>query len=158
MKHVRSADVIELDLVGGTVVLLVCSTMKATDPGLTLLCGAVFLLLVASRRKTKTIKAQIIEIVDEQGQTCACIGNAASGLSFAITKELGMTPAAVSLSLVSRSTFVQFTIGANPGSTGQAYDKTPFLSIVDSERRKMMEWGLVYPAAGEPRIEQVYRD
>jgi hypothetical protein len=62
MKHVRSADVIELDLVGGTVVLLVCSTMKATDPGLTLLCGAVFLLLV----KTKTIKAQIIEIVDEQ--------------------------------------------------------------------------------------------
>jgi hypothetical protein len=66
MKHVRSADVIELDLVGGTVVLLVCNTMKATDPGLTLLCGAVFLLLVASRRKTKTIKAQIIEIVDEQ--------------------------------------------------------------------------------------------
>ena len=60
------------------------------------------------------------------------------------------------LSLMPYCSHVQLTLGANLGSTGAAYDKTGFVSVIDSARPKEFRIDLVYPTEGEPLAERSY--
>jgi len=111
MKQVGNADVVELGIGIGSAASLAYAFVTAANPGTISLCLAVLLLLVASWRKTRRIRAQLIEIVDDQGYTRACIGYANVGLSFAVSKAEVMNSAVIPMALFKRAPFVQDELG-----------------------------------------------
>ena len=156
MKRFGGTDAIDLFMVVSLAFMLCYSALMTGDVAIRLLCIAVFLYFLLSRRKTKTVKAQLIEIVDENGNSRACIGYAAGGLSMAIRKADINNNVCIPLSLLERGSFVQFTMGSNLGSTDEASDRTSFIHILDSSREKIFRIGLVYPRGRPAEAKRVY--
>ena len=156
MKRVGGTDVSDLLLVGGVLSLLFYSTLMTADFALRLLCMAVFLFFLLSRRKTKTVKAQLIEIVDETGASRACIGYTGLGLSIGISKKDFQNNAFVPYELFQEDDFVQFTFGTNLGSTHQPSDKTALIQITDTNRNKVFRVGLEYPRDQPAEVKRIY--
>ncbi len=156
MKRAGGSDAIDFLAVGGITAILTYSAIITQDSAVRLLCIAVFLFYLSSRRRAKTLKAQLIEIVDERGDTRACIGYAACGLSIGVNKDELQNNAFTPLELFDRASYVQFTFGANLGSSHSAYDKTAFIQIIDSARDKSFRVGLQYPQGKPAEAERVY--
>lgn len=146
-------DVAELFFQGVCVAILIWCFIRPGNIDDQLLAIAVFVLLVWFHKRTKTVKAQMVEIVDELGNTQACLGFTGVGLSVAVRKGGMNTGAFAPGTLFERGSWVQFTLGAN-GSTLTERDRTAFVSVYDTDHPGQEIGGeTIYPLDGAPRLK-----